>query len=259
MPPRPNYALRRLLVFGTALVVLAGLAVGLTALVRSSRTAPCTLSVSGGERTVEVETDQAERVASAAAAAVRRGDGLDRAHRAVARALAGGDPSVEDARDARPLAVALTGRRPAAFSCTHGGAEEEAPDELRDNGLVARADAVRRDVQAAFEGPPVGGFAPGGVSTGHMPGSAHYEGRAVDVFFRPVNKANKERGWALAQYLVAHADRLQVETVIYDDRIWTHRRGKEGWRDYDVDTSGEDPETAAILEHRDHVHVDVAD
>ncbi len=51
----------------------------------------------------------------------------------------------------------------------------------------------------------MGGFAPGGVSSGHSPGSAHYEGRAVDVFVRPVTVPNRQHGWAVAQYLVANA------------------------------------------------------
>ena len=41
-----------------------------------------------------------------------------------------------------------------------------------------------------------------------MEGSAHYEGRAVDVFVRPISAANTKRGWAIAHYLVAQADRL---------------------------------------------------
>jgi hypothetical protein len=92
-----------------------------------------------------------------------------------------------------------------------------------------------------------------------MRGSAHYEGRAVDVFFRPVNGRSRTRGWALAQYAVAHAERLSVETVIYDGRIWTSRRAAQGWRAYSPDTSGRTAKVAGILEHRDHVHVDVAD
>ena len=92
-----------------------------------------------------------------------------------------------------------------------------------------------------------------------MPGSAHYEGRAVDVFVRPISPRNKTRGWAMAQYLVAHAERLEIDTVIFDGRIWTARRAGQGWRDYEPDTSGRSRAVAAILEHRDHVHVDVAD
>jgi hypothetical protein len=103
---------------------------------------------------------------------------------------------------------------------------------------------------------PLGGFAPGGVTDGHMPGSAHYEGRAIDVFVRPVSVANQHRGWAIASYLVGQADRLGITTVIFDDRIWRVSRGGDGWLDYAV-PSGSDGDRS-ILEHRDHVHVDVA-
>jgi hypothetical protein len=157
--------------------------------------------------------------------------------------------------DARVLASALTGNSHHAFSCTVTDTPSSAPTRLTDTGLTRRADVVRREVVAMFGSPPLGGFAPGGVSTGHMSGSAHYEGRAIDIFVRPVSAENKIRGWAMAQYLVAQASRLDIEHVIFDDRIWTAGdRSAEGWRDYDPPESNGDP---AILEHRDHVHVDV--
>lgn len=170
------------------------------------------------------------------------------------------DGSRDSYRDAEPearaLASALTGNTPEAFSCVVKGGAEEVPDTLSAAGLTSRAEAVRSDVRKAFGDIPDGGFQPGGVTTGHMVGSAHYEGRAVDYFFRPINARNNIKGWALAQYFVANADRLDIETVIYDDRIWTKRRSTAGWRDYDVPERSGDQ---AILEHRDHVHVDVAD
>lgn len=155
--------------------------------------------------------------------------------------------------DARVLASALTGQSRAAFACDVPGGAEGADASLDDRGLTARAATVRAEVLDAFGDLPLGGFAPGGVRTGHVEGSAHYEGRAVDVFFRPVTAANRARGWAVASYLVAHAERLDVRTVIFDDRIWV--AGKDDlWRDYRApDRAGD----RAILEHRDHVHVDV--
>lgn len=176
-----------------------------------------------------------------------------------AAAAAGGEAAdYEDhVADARVLASALTGNSEEAFSCRLEGDHDEAPDELLPSGLVARAEAVREDILEMFGPIPLGGFEPRGVSTGHMEGSAHYEGRAVDAFFRPVNAANQVRGWALAQYLVSQADRLAIRTVIFDDRIWTSGlRSGQGWRDYDPPARSGD---AAILEHRDHVHVDVYD
>ncbi|QWC86966.1 hypothetical protein KLP28_12465 [Nocardioidaceae bacterium] len=161
--------------------------------------------------------------------------------------------------DSRVLASALTGYSPARFSCTVRRAfEEDLSDRLNPAGLTPAAARVRRDVTRTFGELPLGGFAPGGVSTGHIPGSAHYEGRAVDIFFRPVgDEALNREGWAVAQYLVAHAERLKVETVIFDERIWTAARSGSGWRDYEV--SSLRPGDRDILLHRDHVHVDVVD
>jgi hypothetical protein len=211
----------------------------------------CTVSVN--DRSVELRTNEAEIAASVAARSVRLKLRLPTAATAIARAL---DTSESDARI---VAAALTGRSPHALSCRHGGADDTASDRLNAVGLTGRADRVRRDLERAFGPQKVGGFAPGGVTSGHMPGSAHYEGRAVDAFFRPVNGHNRTKGWAMAQYLVAHADRLAVATVIFDGQIWTARRADAGWRSYRPDTSGRSAQVAAILEHRDHVHVDVAD
>ncbi len=159
--------------------------------------------------------------------------------------------------DARLLSSALTGRQPGALTCTvHEPAEVDEDASLDDTGLTRRAAGVRRELERAFGDLPLGGFAPEGVQTGHMASSAHYDGRAIDIFFRPVTDANRQRGWAVASWLVANAGRLDVATVIFDDRIWrAGDRSSEGWRDYRVPASSSgDPE---ILEHRDHVHVDV--
>lgn len=158
--------------------------------------------------------------------------------------------------DARILASALTGNSRAALWCDTVS-PAAGPKQLTRIGLTAKAAAVRTEVLDVFGPVPTGGFAAGGVSTGHMRGSAHYEGRAVDLFFRPISAANKKSGWAVAHWLVANADRLGVKTVIFDDRIWTAGlRADAGWRDYAVPSSSRGDR--AILEHRDHVHVDVA-
>jgi len=160
--------------------------------------------------------------------------------------------------DGRAIASAMAGYSRAAFWCTTSGDADPGPDRLDAAGLVPRAAAVRADLEAAFGGLPLGGFQPDGVSSGHMEGSAHYEGRAIDIFVRPVSTDNTRRGWAIASYLVANADRLDIATVIFDDRIWhAGPRSEHGWTDYDVPSSSSGDR--AILEHRDHVHVDVID
>ena len=162
-------------------------------------------------------------------------------------------------KDGRTVASAMSGYSPASFSCTTP--EPDAVDEeMTDSGLTPRAESVRGDVAESFGDLPMGGFAPGGVESGHMSESAHYEGRAIDVFFRPAGGANTRRGWVLAHYLVANADRLAIRHVIFDDRIWTAGgRSEDGWRDYDPPGGGSpDAQTQSVLEHRDHVHVDVA-
>ncbi len=165
------------------------------------------------------------------------------------------DAYADHEQDARTLSSALTGNSPEGFSCRIGEEPDATGPELTESGLTGRADEVRREFVDLFPDQPLGGFAPEGVSTGHVEGSAHYEGRAVDLFVRPINETNRVRGWAVAQFLVSQADRLGIRTVIFDDRIWTAGpRSGTGWRDYDAPSGSGD---RAILEHRDHVHVDV--
>ena len=123
------------------------------------------------------------------------------------------------------------------------------------DGLTSRAEAMWKAVARVFGTLPVGGFAPGGVTTGHVPGSAHYEGRAIDFLYRPGTARSARHGWVLAQWFVAHATALQVATVIFDDKIWTpgdwHNKG---WRTYNYPDG---PTTNPTLLRLDHVHADV--
>lgn len=123
-----------------------------------------------------------------------------------------------------------------------------------ETGLTPRAARLRAEMGEVFGKQTLGGFAPQGVRSGHIDGSAHYDGRAVDVFFRPINDENKRRGWLVAHWLVAHAQELDLATVIFDRHIWTSRQSVVGWRDYQ---HPEGPTDNPILLHQDHVHVDV--
>ncbi|RZS87258.1 hypothetical protein EV189_2683 [Motilibacter rhizosphaerae] len=188
-------------------------------------------------------------------AALERVDGwermpLTRAAQAVQRSGLPGAYAKHE-RDATVLSAALTGSAQAALSCRTKVASGKVEPEGA-TGLTPRAVRVRSAVERVWGRQSLGGFAPGGVTTGHMERSAHYEGRAIDIFFRPVTPAQRRDGWAMAHWLVANSGSLQLATVIYDDRIWTAARSKEGWRPYVSD----DPSNA-IKQHRDHVHVDV--
>ncbi len=122
------------------------------------------------------------------------------------------------------------------------------------SGLTPRAERLRAAMEDAFGPQRLGGFAPGGVRSGHIAGSAHYEGRALDVFFRPVTPEGPARGWALAHWAVAHAEELDVATVIFDRQVWSAGRSAAGWRPY-RHPSGDTANP--VLAHEDHVHLDV--
>ncbi len=232
---------------------------------------PCTLAL--GDDTLEWSQAQAMTATTVAGVGTRIGAGVNGVAAAVARSL---EPEpeaalpVEAARDiyrslpatatpdehAVQVARALLGHHGGALSCVLPLTEQvsdqpgETPGAL---GLTPRADGVRLAMRSVFGKQSLGGFDPDGVGSGHMEGSAHYQGRAIDIFFRPVTDENQRLGWQQATWAVAHADRLDLATVIFDARIWTARRSLEGWRDYDYPGGTDNP----VLLHEDHVHLDV--
>ena len=155
------------------------------------------------------------------------------------------------------IARALLGHDDGVLTCTvpltGSPGDREDPNGL---GLTPRADEVRASMREVYGKQILGGFAPRGVTDGHIDGSAHYEGRAIDVFFRPVSAENQRLGWQQALWAVAHAERLDLATVIFDRRSWTTQRSLQGWRDYRHPSGDTDN---PVLMHEDHVHVDVVE
>ncbi|NED98079.1 hypothetical protein G1H11_22530 [Phytoactinopolyspora alkaliphila] len=169
------------------------------------------------------------------------------------------DAYAQHEENARALASALTGHSPAAFHCQFNTEAFDglSVEEAGDDGLTSRALTVLEELTTVFGDLETGGYAPGGITSGHIDGSAHYDGRAIDVMLRPYDDTEvNRRGWAVAHWAVAHAHRLGIATVIYDEMIWTARRSSEGWRAY-VHPSG-DTENVT-LRHLDHVHIDVVE
>lgn len=203
---------------------------------------PCTVVVEG-ERVPLSRTEA--RVATAEAAQGLGGPG------AGGGPVDGGEASgwdlpagVVEAVGSARADTALTCRVPVA---------DPAAEEMTGSGLTPRAQAVLDAVRSEVGELPVGGFAPGGVGSGHGEESTHYDGRAVDVFFRPVTEEHLDEGWVLSQWLVARADDLTVQYVIFDDHFWGVRGSGGGWQDYRAPGGSDDP----VLRHLDHVHVDV--
>lgn len=208
---------------------------------------PCWIG--GPDDLVYLTVDQAKQLTTAAAAVVR--GRMARARFSATVAVKLGQP----AETAEHIAATLLGSGSADWLSCQFFRDQVQPEPEGRSGLTPRAQRVRNAWRARFGPLPDGGFAPGGITTGHVDNSSHYDGRAVDVFFRPLgNAAQTRRGWVFAQWTVAHADQYDVLSVIYSDRIWTSWASSAGWRDY-VHPSGN--RTNPILRHLDHVHVAV--
>ncbi|KNB51784.1 hypothetical protein [Streptomyces caatingaensis] len=120
------------------------------------------------------------------------------------------------------LAAALSGRTPAAFSCS------TSPSDGRPGDPAAVRAALRRDF-----GPSA--LPAAEVSGGGRSGAKGGPSRTVAVPPRPVPTAAadngpRRRGWELASWAVAHAAELRVESVSFDGRVWTAARSRDGWR-----------------------------
>ncbi|WP_159802794.1 hypothetical protein [Arthrobacter zhaoguopingii] len=139
-----------------------------------------------------------------------------------------------------------------SLSCRGSAADGLPEQQLTAAGLTPRAERVRTAMTEVFGEQSLGGFLPGGVDRGHGAESTHYDGRAIDVFFRPVSEENRRQGWILAHWLVAHAEDLEIQYVIFDDQFWSAHLPRGRWHDYDAPDPGNE-----ILRHLDHVHVDV--
>lgn len=75
----------------------------------------------------------------------------------------------------------------------------------------------------------------------------HPSGRAIDLMI-PNYKANNALGWKIAEDLRAHADELNIQYIIFDQKIWNRARDREGWRR--MASRGSDN-----ANHLNHVHI----
>jgi uncharacterized protein YgiM (DUF1202 family) len=130
----------------------------------------------------------------------------------------------------------LTTTAPKATSYNGGGSVGLA-------GLTSSAKGIVSTVRANF--PQIVTFY--GVRQDPLPD--HPSGRAVDAML-PNWKSNNALGWKIANYLRANASKLDIQYIIFDQKIWNISRNSEGWRPM-ADRG------SATANHKDHVHVTV--
>lgn len=199
-------------------------------------------AVAVGDEQIQLDRDQAQRATSAAVAADQGEDSPI------------GAPNTNDIPDDAMTMLEHGPQEDAGPSLTCRSTknpELEAEKDLEPSGLTPRGQNLKEGIEEVYAEPSLGGYEPGGYDTGHGEGSAHYDGRAIDIFFRPVSEDNRRAGWVMAHWLIAHAPAYEIDVIIFDDKIWSTYYPSMGWRDYDADPDNE------ILRHIDHVHVDV--
>ncbi|WP_187363947.1 heavy metal transporter [Streptomyces piniterrae] len=121
--------------------------------------------------------------------------------------------------NAARLTGALTGRDPAALTCT----QSRPVDEQAGGGAKVRERLVR---EFGPEVLPRGAAGAGGRGAG--------DERNVTVPVRPTasgaDGTAAQRGWELAAWAVAHSAELRIEQVSYAGRTWTAADSGKGWQ-----------------------------
>jgi len=109
------------------------------------------------------------------------------------------------AADARALASALTGYSPGGtFTCV--------VDQPKSPGTAAAAEALLTKAYGALD-------------------IARTGSRQDFTVTVPADQDGNRRGWSVAAYLLAHADRLKITEVSFDGRTWhTGSASQKGWR-----------------------------
>jgi hypothetical protein len=164
--------------------------------------------------------------------------------------------------DATRLHVAITGTGPARIACIpdpvpvahtgRPGSEREWPaEQIGPDGLTPRTRYLRDLITSGFGETHLGGWCPGGCTSGHVQGSDHYTGQAIDIMIHPHTDPQRIRdGDRLATWLVANAGQLAVKYIIWRAQIWTP---SQGWHPYTHPSGSSSP----TLAHMDHVHASI--
>ncbi|MGI5349025.1 heavy metal transporter [Streptomyces sp. CA-250714] len=127
------------------------------------------------------------------------------------------------------LTGALTGRQPAALSCTTGARDLGEPGDPKQ----VRKRLVRefgREVLADGSGALTAGQARGRVAhtTAHTTARTADRTEAEPAVSLPAHGGRQ--GWELAHWAVANAAGLHIERISYGGLEWSAERSREGWR-----------------------------
>ncbi|MDV5148178.1 hypothetical protein R1T08_29420 [Streptomyces sp. SBC-4] len=125
--------------------------------------------------------------------------------------------------DATLLSAALTGRAPAALTCTASDVKGPPGDPER-----VRKELVRAFGKAAAPKAVTGGSS-AGRSAAEPPVLVVPVRAATDAGTAPGAGSDERRGWELAQWAVARADELRVTEVAYGGRVWRASEPSGGW------------------------------
>lgn len=188
------------------------------------------LWASGGSDLVQADDD-----VTAAAIAALCPDGLG------GDAPGGSEPGAASAGTCAPAGPGVRGSVAVGADCPSGHTAG-ARDPVRDGHITAATEAMAAAVVSCF------GRGTGGVGCYH-PRSGRYEhprGRACDFM---VTGDERRRGDAMAAWLQANAEQLNILYVIWYRRIWEPSMGDvphEQWSPY-----------SGASDHTDHVHASV--
>lgn len=150
--------------------------------------------------------------------------------------------------DAVTLSAALGGREPASMSCTFLPAQQVPVQAAGNTGLTARAQSVHDNLRTDFG------------SQLRTRAGTQGNGRALDALLTGAATRREQQGWAIAQWAIAHADALDIDTVIFDGKTWSRSRSADGWRPYPASTATHGGQTtvSATTAYADRVYIEVA-
>jgi hypothetical protein len=151
------------------------------------------------------------------------------------------DAYAQHEADATTLAGSLTGRMPASMNCTVNSVGTAVAGAVSSDGLQPGAALVAKALTKDF-GPtvqPVAGPTAAGPAPSASSGTPAASSSGTQAPARGLNLAvstgqnasGKQRGWAVAQWAVAHCQQLHISAVSYAGLTWqSGRASAQGWQ-----------------------------